>query len=502
MTAETRADVTTAIPCYAVVGKVNMGKSAVLATLLEEDDDRIIRISPEPGETTRCQVLSLILDGVERLRFIDTPGFQQPIAAMRAIEALHGDASATPNHATLQRFVREYRDDFADECRLLEPLLDGAGVVYVIDPSVPLYDSFRAEIEILRWTGRPRLALLNSKSGTTTPAYADEWRTHLGTAFNLVRGFNAHEARFAARRQLLMALNQIEETHQRNLDETLVLLDTEWAQRREQAAEAMIDCLGKAMTWRETGSYRDTDDDGEAADKARAQAVERLGRRYFEHITALERDCSQTLLSLYRHQALQAQPWLQLADMLGPELDLARKETWRRLGLSRRQLTTVGATAGAGAGLSVDVASFGHTLGLATLAGGIGGGALAFFKGNALPVLALDIGGVSIGGGRQLTLGPPRNPNFGWILLDSLLLRYRAILARTHGRRDESELQAPQSASASSRVAGMPRERQKTLARWFRECRKGRSADAQTTVFEALTATLAEIEEPVDTRAE
>src|SRR5690625_5770666 len=69
MTAEPRVPVTTALPCYAVVGKVNMGKSAVLATLLEEDDDRIIRISPEPGETTRCQMLSLVLDGSERLRF-------------------------------------------------------------------------------------------------------------------------------------------------------------------------------------------------------------------------------------------------------------------------------------------------------------------------------------------------------------------------------------------------------------------------------------------------
>lgn len=40
------------IPCFAVVGRVNMGKSAVLATLLEIDDDETIRVSPTPGETT------------------------------------------------------------------------------------------------------------------------------------------------------------------------------------------------------------------------------------------------------------------------------------------------------------------------------------------------------------------------------------------------------------------------------------------------------------------
>ena len=61
------------IPTFAVVGRVNMGKSAVLATLLEIDDDQVIRISPTPGETTRCQVLPVVFDGHEHLRFIDTP---------------------------------------------------------------------------------------------------------------------------------------------------------------------------------------------------------------------------------------------------------------------------------------------------------------------------------------------------------------------------------------------------------------------------------------------
>lgn len=489
MIADARVPVTTDIPCYAVVGKVNMGKSAVLATLLEEDDDRIIRISPEPGETTRCQMLSLVLDDVERLRFIDTPGFQRPIEAMRRIQALHGDGHGTPSQTTLQRFVHECGDDFGAECRLLAPLLDGAGVIYVIDPSVPLYDSFRAEIELLRWTGRPRLALLNGRSDDAGGAHEADWRAHLGTAFNLVRGFDAHRARFATRRRLLAALNQIEETHQRNLEETLLLLDTEWRQRREQAAEAIVACLAKAFAWRQRGHYRDTE-------AARAQAAERLAQRYFEHIAALERECSQSLLAIYRHRALKARPWARTADLLGPDLDLARGDTWRRLGLTRGQLTAVGATAGAGAGLGVDVATFGHTFGLAAVAGGIGGGALAFFKGNALPELALDTGRVGIGGGRQLTLGPPRNPNFGWILLDSLLLRYQNVLEHAHGRRDRFELAAP-AAQGPGPAAAVPRQRQKQLARWFRQCRKDHGGDdaAVAAIIETVAETLADVEQ-------
>lgn len=490
MRVEPRVPVTRDIPCYAVVGKVNMGKSAVLATLLEEEDDRIIRISPEPGETTRCQMLSLVLDQTERLRFIDTPGFQQPIEAMRAIKSLHNDDSRMPDRGTLQRFVRDYREQFVDECRLLEPLLDGAGVIYVIDPDVPLYDSFRAEIEILRWTGRPRLALLNDHGESTAHAYEDDWRAHLGTAFNLVRSFNAHRARFDTRRRLLAALNQIEETHQANLEDTLALLDAEWEQRREQAAEAILSCLEQALAWREQGHYRE---DAAHPDQARTEAAEHLSQRYFEHIAELEKECSQRLLVIYQHKALQAQPWERIAEALGADLDLAHEDTWRRLGLTRRQLTTVGAAVGAGAGLGVDAAALGHTLGLASVIGGISGGALAFFKGEALPTLTLDIGKTRMGGGRQLTLGPPRNRNFGWVLLDSLLLRYQRILEHAHGRRDQHDLAAPNLA-VSGRVSELPRERRKLLARWFRQCRNNRSSDDDGIVIAAIIETLAEVE--------
>lgn len=485
------ADVTTSvtqdIPCYAVVGKVNMGKSAVLATLLEEDDDHIIRISPEPGETTRCQILSLILDQVERLRFIDTPGFQRPIEAMRAIQGLRGDGSRIPDRSVLRRFVEVYRDDFVDECRLLEPLLDGAGVIYVIDPDVPLYDSFRAEIEILRWTGQPRLALLNGHNEISTGAYEQDWRAHLGTAFNLVRGFNAHRARFATRRRLLAALTQIEETHQTNVEDTLILLDTEWQQRREQAAVAIVSCLEKAFAWRERGHYQ------ENTEQDRHEAAERLSQRYFRHIAELERDCSQQLLVLYQHKKLQAQSGEYLSNLLGRDLDLAHDDTWRRLGLTRHQLTAVGATVGAGAGLGVDAATLGHTLGLASIIGGLGGGALAFFKGDALPTLALDMGAAHVGGGRQLTLGPPRNHNFGWVLLDSLLLRYQRILEHAHGRRDRQNLKIPD-ATASGYVAHLPRNQQKVLAHWFRQCRKKHTGDDDGTVVAAIIEILAEVE--------
>jgi GTP-binding protein EngB required for normal cell division len=51
------------VPSFAVVGRVNMGKSAVIATLLEIDDNELVRVSATPGETTRCQVHPVVFDG-------------------------------------------------------------------------------------------------------------------------------------------------------------------------------------------------------------------------------------------------------------------------------------------------------------------------------------------------------------------------------------------------------------------------------------------------------
>src|SRR5699024_3092548 len=244
----------------------------------------------------------------------------------------------------------------------------------------------------------------------------------------------------------------------------------EWRQRREQSAEAMLACIGRAFAWRETGRYRD---DETSMEKSRERLVEQLRLGYFKHISALERDCSQQLLAIHRHHIMQAQLWRLAADDFGPDLDLAHADTWRRLGLNRKQLTAAGATIGAGAGLGVDSIVLGHALGLPTLAGGIGGGALAFFKGDALPTLKVGIGDRDIAGGRQLSLGPPRNPNFGWVLLDSLLLRYRQILDHPHGRREGATLPAPGAHGPAGLVTDLPADRRKTLTRWFRACLRG-----------------------------
>lgn len=476
------------LPAFAVVGRVNMGKSAVLATLLEIDDNALIRVSPTPGETTRCQTHRVVFGGKECVRFIDTPGFSQPIEAMREIQRLHGHG--TPGLDAIRAFIATAGTTFPDEVRLLEPLLDGAGVLYVVDPAKPLRDDFLAEMEILRWTGRPRLAVLNRRDQTAGPD-EEAWKSRLGAAFNLTRTFDAHHARYEERLRLLRSLLEIEERHRGALAETITLVEDEWQTRREEAAEAIIGFLEDALGLRVTATLGEKD---LALHTRRGRNTATLTKRYFADLADLERTCSTALLKIYRHHLLTAD-----ADpAVYQGIDLESAETWTKWGLGRTQLTLAAAIAGGAAGLAVDAATGGLSHGAGTVVGALGGGAAAWFQGGNLPDLRVDLrGGLKLGAGqsKSLALGPPRNPNFPWVMLDGILVRYQKMLARAHGRRDPQLL----AGGGAGFTRNFPAPRRALLAKWFAGCLKRAPARAlEPEVFAAIIDALAETERSAD----
>ena len=473
-------------PTFAVVGKINMGKSSVLATLLEIDDDRVIRVSSTPGETTRCQALPLVFDDKEMLRFVDTPGFSRALEAMRAIQDMHGEG--TPNLTSVKKFVEQQLEsgEFEDEARLLEPVIEGAGVLYVVDPSKPLRDAFVAEMEILRWTGRPRMALLNEK--VENEERLEEWRARLGSYFNLVRTFNAHHARFEERRRLLRSLLEIDEGHRGRIEDTIRLIDEEWEQRREESAEEVMNFLSKALRHRESVQLDEKEDELEHR-KERRQAE--LTTKYYKSIAGLEEKTYRKFLEFYRHQVIE----VEVDEELFSGVDLSAEETWKKWGLSRSQLTVTGGVAGGVAGAAVDLGSGGFTHGLGTVFGAISGAGVAFFRGDSLPELKMDSKGVSLGGQshKALVVGPPENDNFPWILLDRVFHHYREIATRSHGRR-EQKIKEHEEEDAGW-VRNFSRERRNNLQKWFSSQAKGGEKSFDAGVFQEMIESLREVEE-------
>ena len=84
----------------------------------------------------------------------------------------------------------------------------GAGIIYVVDGSRPVRNVDREEMEILRLTGRPRMAIINCKDDDFT--HLDSWKNEFRRSFNTNRVFNAHRATYAERILLLEALKSID----------------------------------------------------------------------------------------------------------------------------------------------------------------------------------------------------------------------------------------------------------------------------------------------------
>ena len=207
------------IPRFAIVGHPNKGKSSIVATLAEDD---AVAISPHPGTTTQSRVYPMRLDGEVLYELVDTPGFQRARETLAWLQK--HDRGAGERAAVVAEFVAAHRKDprFHDECELLAPIVAGAGILYVVDGSRPYGRHYEAEMEVLRSTGRPRMALINLISSGD---HVGEWRAALSQYFSIVRVFDAVRADFAKRIELLRAFGAIDER---------------WAPPLNAAADALV----------------------------------------------------------------------------------------------------------------------------------------------------------------------------------------------------------------------------------------------------------------------
>ena len=168
-------------PRFAVVGHPNKGKSSIVASLAMDD---AIAISDTPGTTTQKARYPLKVDGETLYELIDTPGFQRARGVLAWLKAHETDASR--RHEAVHAFVNTHKEDarFHDEIELLEPIMEGAGIIYVVDGSKPYGEEYEAEMEILRWTGQPSMALINRIDEAD---YTQEWKQALSGYFQMIR---------------------------------------------------------------------------------------------------------------------------------------------------------------------------------------------------------------------------------------------------------------------------------------------------------------------------
>ena len=453
---------TDSLPRFAVVGHPNKGKSSIVATLAE--DDRVA-ISSTPGTTRAANRHTFRIDGEPLYELIDTPGFQRPGELLNLLRKQAG--SASDRAAAVAAFVEAHRgeDRFHDECELLAPLVEGAGILYVVDGAKPYGPEYEVEMEILRWTGRPRMALINRIGDGD---FEEEWRQALDQYFSIVRVFDALSADFDKRISLLRAFAELDEAWRPLLDRAVEELMAERERRRHRSAREIASLMLDALT----ATERESVGAGADTEGLKSRLLERLQHR----IRQREGAAIEQIKAIYGHGSLDVGSDGDDASGLHGS-DIFTSENWEVFGLSRHQLAMTGAVSGAAAGSGVDLALGGSSLFLGAGLGALVGGAGAWFGSGGLAKVKTVAGSL---GGRIVQVGPVAAANFPWVVLGRAWLGFGLIAERNHARRDAIALAV---ASETHLMGAVPDDLRRDLARSFRKISRGDTGDD---MFEAM----------------
>jgi len=408
-------------PKFAVVGHPNKGKSSIVSSLALDDS---VQIGDTPGTTQVKRGFPLTVDGKVVYELFDTPGFQRARRILSWLESQESvSADKRPN--MVRKFIDEHREEkrYRDEIELLEPIMSGAGIIYVVDASKPYGPEYEVEMEILRWTGQPSMAILNLIGEED---YRDEWKKALGQYFRLVRTFNPITATFSDHMSLLESMAQLKEEWTIAIKVAIGILNDLHQHKVEQSVDAIVSNMQQTLSYAYVKKIK--------SEKATPKEKESAKIKYREQIIDFEKKLERDIEFIWNHRSVEKIENLIVFEDIG----LFSKESASIFGLSENELIITGASAGAMGGLGIDVAFGGNTLFLASIIGGIVGGIGARVGFDNL--YEVKILGQSLGK-RELAIGPMKNLNFPYILLGRALYHASVIAKRSHALRENVELE-------------------------------------------------------------
>jgi len=275
-------------------------------------------------------------------------------------------------------------------------------------------------MEILRLTGRPRMAIINCKDEDSS--YLNDWQNEFRKHFNSIRLFNANRATYSERIALLESLKAIDQDLQDVIETVIQAFTRDWHGRNEQTAALIVAMLTDSLSYRKTAACPP------GVDEERLKT--KLHGNYTDFVSRRERKTQQQIRSLFKHNIFN----LQLPSQSILQQDLFSDKTWEFLGLTLNQLIVAGALSGAALAVGIDAVAGGASLGAFAALGGAIGAAAAAFKGKDL-LTGTRLLGMKLDR-QQLQVGPVINTQLLYILLDRALLYYSHIINWAHGRRN------------------------------------------------------------------
>ncbi len=463
-------------PVLAIMGHPNAGKSSVVATLTENDR---IDIDTHAGTTTVSDKYPVIIDGQTIMEFIDTPGFQNPTDILEWFQDHQSETDLAG------AFIAANRDDpaFSHDRALLEPISLGAGIILVVDGSKRIKEKDRTEMELLRLTGRPRMAILNNL--TRVQRHMPAWQDALSRTFNSVREFNAHRATYAERIKLLQALKGIDQRWETQLDATIDAFEVDWEQRIDQTVTSILTLIKDALALKisRTMKVDDVTDDTE-----RKLIQDRMSEALQDGLRRLEVEAQAQIRAHFRHRVWNPPPESLLHK------DLFSDDVYRSFGPSNHQMLFASIAGGATTGGIIDLSVAGLSFGTGALIGAVAGGALMALGSKALAKIDIQ----RKLGFEYFSMGPVTNPRFPFVLLDRSILYCARAMNWSHGRQAANE-DAPDRVPDKQLIkklgftGELGRDEHKALAKFFAASRRGWKSSQEPRCRQILSQVLLDL---------
>jgi hypothetical protein len=341
----------------AVVGHTNTGKTSLLRTLTR--DTAFGEVSARPSTTRHVEGARLLVEGEPVVELYDTPGMEDAMGLLEAVESLVKPGGRLDGPARIDRFLHSplATERFEQEAKVLRQLLASDAALVVIDARDPVLAKYRDELALLASCARPLLPVLNF---VHSPASREaEWREALARlGLHAVVSFDTVAPEVDGERRLLTTLITLIDAHRLPLERLLQARAQEARERmaagRRLIAELLVDVAACRMLVKHDEE----------------EAIQRQVELLRERIRQREQDCVAALLTLYRFRPgdvdMAAIPLVEGRW----EEDLFSPDALRGMGIRIGK----GAVAGAITGVGIDLVVGGLTLGAATVAGALAGG--------------------------------------------------------------------------------------------------------------------------------
>lgn len=334
----------------AIIGHTNTGKTSLMRTLLRNSEFGEVKDS---ASTTRhVESSHLMIDGKEWFTLVDTPGLEDPMGLIEAIDQYKDNYPLGIDR--IHQFLVEPTDQFEQETKVLKQLLECDIALYVIDSREAVLGKYQDELSILNDSAKPIMPVLNfvaDKNNLQT-----QWQTYLAKrALHAVVSFDTVAYQLDSELALFSAIQALLPKHRDYVQKAIEARQSAWDVLQQTAANTVANLLVDIAAWQIKLDTSDIDDETTHPQLTNAQ----------EKIRQREKRCINDLLELFAFYSEHADakelnvnhaPWT--SDLFDPD-------TLLDLGLD----TGSAAAKGAAIGLTIDVFTGGLSLGAAALLG-------------------------------------------------------------------------------------------------------------------------------------